>query len=125
MGLEMYAFTAPRHAITKEVDFDRGSLPEVSELHDWWKHPNLHGWMANLYYAKRGARREFNCATVILTLDDLASLEDAILNDCLPVTCGFFFGQSDGDEKDDDLEFIAKARAAIASGLAVFYDSWW
>ncbi len=24
-----------------------------------------------------------------------------------------------------DLDFIAKARAAIAAGLTVFYDSWW
>ena len=38
---------------------------------------------------------------------------------------GFFFGVSDGSEKDDDLAFIARARLAIAEGKAVYYDSWW
>jgi hypothetical protein len=46
-----------------------------------------------------------------------------ILN--LPCTAGFFFGESDGSEKHDDLQFVAKAREALAAGLTVFYSSWW
>jgi hypothetical protein len=31
----------------------------------------------------------------------------------------------DGGERDDDLAFIAKARAALAAGLTVIYFAWW
>ena len=40
-------------------------------------------------------------------------------------TCGFFFGESDGNEREDDLAFIAKARSAFEQGLSVYYTSWW
>ncbi|MBA4173813.1 MAG: phosphoglycerate kinase, partial [Hyphomicrobium sp.] len=43
----------------------------------------------------------------------------------LPPTSGFFFGESDGSEVEDDLRFIAKAREAMADGLIVYYSSWW
>jgi len=123
MGLDMYAYSAPSHAITQDVDFDTKTL-EMSELHYWRKHPDLHGWMEELYFAKGGSQ-QFNCVPVRLCLDDLLRLEQAIKNGELPDTSGFFFGDSDGSEKNDDLAFVAKAREAIASGKAVFYDSWW
>lgn len=81
--------------------------------------------MEALYRRKGGQDPEFDPATVKLTLDDLKDLELAIALDLLPVTSGFFFGASDGSERDDDLEFIAKARAAIAGGKTVFYVAWW
>ena len=124
MGLDMYAYTAPRKRVKKPVDFKTEHLPK-EELHYWRKHPNLHGWMSDLYYAKGGSDPNFNCNPVELTLADLDALEQAILNGNLPSTCGFFFGESDGTEKDDDLLFIKNARQAIAEGLAVYYDSWW
>ncbi|MGA1343720.1 MAG: hypothetical protein ACO33A_11895 [Hyphomonas sp.] len=37
----------------------------------------------------------------------------------LPPMSGFFFGESDGSQIEDDLEFVAKARDAIAAGLTV------
>ena len=43
----------------------------------------------------------------------------------LPKTTGFFFGESDGSEQEDDLEFIAKAREALAADKFVYYTSWW
>jgi len=43
----------------------------------------------------------------------------------IPDTSGFFFGDSDGTELEDDLQFITDARAEIAKGNAVVYDSWW
>jgi hypothetical protein len=60
-----------------------------------------------------------------LTAQDLDYLEDAIKTNRLPETTGFFFGATDGSEREDDLEFVAKARAAIAQGLYVYYTSWW
>lgn len=124
MGLDMYAFTAPKTAITAEVNFKLDGLPDVQEIHYWRKHPNLHGWMEDRYIAKGGTAL-FNCEPVVLTEADLDDLERAIRSGELPSTSGFFFGESDGSEFADDLAFIAAARAAIAAGKAVIYDSWW
>lgn len=104
------------------VDFE---VEEATELHYWRKHPNLHGWMERLYREKGGQDANFNCLNLQLTAEDLDRLETAIRDRTLPHTEGFFFGVSDGSEVDDDLAFIAKARDALAAGLAVFYVSWW
>lgn len=121
MGLDMYA-NATKDKPAAAVDF---KVDEVRELHTWRKHPNLHGWMRELYYAKGGSAESFNCVPVVLTTEDLDRLETAIHAGTLPDTAGFFFGDSDGTETEDDLAFIAKARAAIDEGLTVYYDSWW
>jgi len=137
MGLDMYA-----HRISfkpsKEVDFkdeiynrdEQGFLVEKediqsAELFYWRKHPDLHGWMRDLYYEKGGEGDSFNCDPVILTLEDLDRLEKDIKESRLPETDGFFFGESSPERMDGDLEFIAKARQAIQEGDTVFYDSWW
>lgn len=120
MGLDMYAMITNETPDTP-VDFKSN---DATELHYWRKHPNLHGWMQQLYFDK-GGTQEFNCVPVILTLEDIEQLEFAIVNHELPDTIGFFFGNSIGDEYDGDLAFIAKARKAIAEGYTVFYDSWW
>ena len=122
MGLDMFAYTQTEGPVD-EVDFPES--PEAVELHYWRKHPNLHGWMEQLYQDKDGVEEVFNCANVELTAADLDRLEADIKADRLPHTTGFFFGESDGTERDDDLAFIAKAREAIAAGLTVFYTSWW
>jgi len=109
------------------VDFKSDDSVEEMELHYWRKHPNLHGWMENLYYLKGGTAQSFNCVNVEVDLDDLDQLEKHIRGGQLPHTSGFFFGQSqlDEDEIKDDLEFIKDARQAIRDGLTVFYTSWW
>lgn len=81
--------------------------------------------MEKLYYAKGGRAESFNCVPVVLTLHDLDVLEADLHSGNLPDTAGFFFGESDGTEIEDDLAFIAKAREAIADGYTVYYDSWW
>lgn len=121
MGLDMYAFTLDR---TPEcpVDFRED---DGQELHYWRKHPNLHGWMEQLYRAKGGSAPEFNCVGVQLTAADLDRLEQDVRTGNLPYTTGFFFGATDGTETEDDLTFIGKARDALSAGLTVFYTSWW
>ena len=121
MGLDMYAFTTKEKPATA-VDF---KVDEVSALHTWRKHPNLHGWMQDLYYAKGGTAESFNCVPVQLTAEDLDRLETAVRTGTLPDTTGFFYGDSDGSETEDDLAFIANAREALAEGLTVYYNSWW
>lgn len=121
MGLDMYGVKT-REKIIGEVDF---SVTEAEAIHRWRKHPDLHGWMQQLYYRKGGQGKDFNCNTLLLTESDLDVLEADIRGNALPSTAGFFFGESDGTEKEDDLEFIGKARQAIREGYNVFYDSWW
>jgi hypothetical protein len=121
MGLDMYAFTTVE-PVAAAVDF---TTETATELAYWRKHPNLHGWMEQLYRAKGGTDADFNCVNVALDADDLDRLERDIRNQALPHTEGFFFGTSRLDEIDLDLAFIEKARAAIAEGKTVFYTSWW
>ncbi|MAU51656.1 MAG: phosphoglycerate kinase [Roseovarius sp.] len=121
MGLDMYAMVTDEQ-LDSEVDFK----PErPSELHYWRKHPNLHGWMEQLYFDKGGSADSFNCVCVALTVADLDRLKADIIEAGLPETCGFFFGASDGTETEDDLAFVAKARDRVKKGYTVFYDSWW
>jgi hypothetical protein len=121
MGLDMYAFTTTKTPETA-VDF---TTENATELAYWRKHPNLHGWMEQLYRAKGGTDADFNCVNVALTADDLDRLERDLRNHGLPHTEGFFFGASRPEEIERDFAFIAKARAAIAEGKTVFYTSWW
>jgi len=122
MGLDMYAMktkTTPPGPVDFELD-ER----EIEHFHGWRKHPNLHGWMEQLYYHK-GGQQKFNLQPVVLTDADLGRLERAVIAGDLPHTEGFFFGQSRGDEREGDLEFVSKAREAIAAGFTVIYGSWW
>jgi hypothetical protein len=121
MGLDMYAVTVTQKPLM-DVDFP---VTECQQLHYWRKHPNLHGWIQRLYEAKGGQDEGFNCANLRLTAEDLDALEAAIKAKALPDTTGFFFGASDGSEREDDLAFIAKARGAIAAGSYVVYSAWW
>ena len=123
MGLDMYAF-ATKAKLKNEVDFTETNL-KPEEIHYWRKHPNLHGWMQELYESKGGKSDSFNGDCVVLTEKDLNELESDIKDGSLPDTSGFFFGQTDGDEVQDDLDFVAKAREAITDGKTVYYTSWW
>jgi hypothetical protein len=140
MGLDMFAY---RIAIDAErampdvdaifTDSDSRQADDGSPLfrlidgdfYYWRKHPDLHGWMEQLYRRKGGLGNSFNCRTVRLQPDDLDALQAIVNRQALPHTTGFFFGQSSPDDRENDLAFIAKARDAIAAGDAVYYDSWW
>lgn len=124
MGLDQFAYAINNNG-------------EKEELAYWRKHPNLQGWMENLWESKgkpglpedsnpSGFGSDFNCIPLELTKDDLDNLEGAITNASLPDTVGFFFGSnSDAIYGQQDLEFVQKAREALDNGLTVCYDSWW
>ena len=122
MGLDMYAYKTKVKPET-ETDF-KGNDGDV-EIAYWRKHPNLHGWMENLYYAKGGKADTFNCVNLELTFQDIKELYEAIKTNNLPSTSGFFFGQSTHEEMETDLEFVEKALEATQSGESVYYSSWW
>lgn len=124
MGLDQYAYV---------------SSPEDSrnEIASWRKHPNLQGWMENLWNEKGQPvpeeRKEtfdgvFNCIDLELTREDLDRLEIDLVNQRVASlkTVGFFFGE-DSDEYyyEQDLAFVLKAKQEILLGNKVFYSSWW
>jgi hypothetical protein len=108
MGLDQYATARRGEAITDDEGYTY--YEDSMELAYWRKHPNLQGFMQELYYEK----------------GDLDSLEATLDNEALPETEGFFFG-SDSSEyyAEADREFIREARAAIKQGYTVVYSSWW
>ena len=121
MGLDMYAYETCEDI--PSVDFDYPASMDC--VFYWRKHPDLHGWMEELYRKKGGRQPEFNLVPVRIEGADLDALEQAVIRNALPFTTGFFFGQSHREYKADDLEFIRKARTAISAGRKVFYTSWW
>ena len=123
MGLDQYANA--RRGEAKKDEEGYTYYEDSMELAYWRKHPNLQGFMEELYREK-GGEGEFNCEDVELPLDDLASLEQTLDDEALPETVGFFFGQNSDDHyAEQDREFIVQARAAIKQGYKVVYHSWW
>ena len=141
MGLDMYAYSAARQGQQQEfydnAEFVNGELVSTKtkpkELAYWRKHPNLHGWMENLWQRKgypgldpEDTYRMFNGIELELTWEDLMELEYDIAHKALPSTSGFFFGDdSDSYYKKQDQEFIKEAKADLLCGLKVFYNSSW
>jgi len=125
MGLDQYAYRCKLESLSdKQVDFENPD--DASQFFYWRKHPDLQGWMRNLYLSKGGKDEEFNCSAVRLDLSDLTKLEDTVKKMDLPHTTGFFFGTSDGyEEVGNDLDFVKQAKQIIEDGGAVFYTSWW
>lgn len=143
MGLDMYAYVAARAGQNKEYWEDGSYDPESREwvskktvsqpveIAYWRKHPNLHGWMEQLWRSK-GAPADldddtmFNGVELELTWEDIDMLENDIKQGALPGTNGFFFGDpADDYYREDDLKFIKEARAQLFLGLKVFYNSSW
>ena len=139
MGLDMYAYSANKAGAQTEY-WDNGEVvgeefkstcTKPKEIMYWRKHPNLHGWMENLWERKGrpGAERDadmFNGIELELTWEDLMELEYDIAHKALPSTTGFFFGDdSDAYYKKQDQEFIKEAKADLLCGLKVFYNSSW
>ena len=139
MGLDQYATArkgeprkVPQTWTTTDADGNEEEVVEyynewddTIELAEWRKHPNLQGWMENLWYEK-GGEGEFNCVELEITLDDLDALEATLDEEALPETAGFFFGgNADDYYAEADREFIVQARAAIKQGYKVVYSSWW
>jgi hypothetical protein len=121
MGLDMYAYIT--NADIPDVDFKE---PDDSfPIARWRKHPNLHGWMHDLYMRKGGSDSSFNGATLRLTPDDIDELEQAINAATLPETSGFFYGEIEPEEKARDLAFIQHARNAFSRFHRLFYYAWW
>lgn len=140
MGLDQYAYVAAKAGAQAEYygdenydkdDSDPTKLSEPREIAYWRKHPNLHGWMEQLWLKRNPGILDdpdavFNGVELELTNQDIEDLELAVRHAQLPSTTGFFFGQSsDNVYLEQDLEFCRQARFELFVGLKVFYNSSW
>jgi hypothetical protein len=145
MGLDQYMYVGRSGQMNEyyegEGDYVDGEwkpkngVAKPREIAYWRKHPNLHGWMEQLWtskgrpgFSEDDADRDptFNGVELELTWQDLDELERAITHKQLPATSGFFFGnEADDHYRESDLQFIKNARAEIFLGLQVFYNSSW
>jgi hypothetical protein len=125
MTLKTFAYTTQ-----KPIDGAAFGQPEDATLIACWdEHPNLHGWMFNLYdeKVKGNIRFPYYCGQgVHLTVSDLDALEALVNEEALPDWSENPYGtQSTPEHKADDLLFIRNARKAIVEGAYVFYTSLW
>ena len=146
----MYAYVAAKEGQQREFyesaefdddakDFVNKTVEQPREIAYWRKHPNLHGWMEQLWRNKKYSVQitdasapvesdsdMFNGIEIELTAEDLDELERAVTHRQLPATRGFFFGEeADQFYHDKDLAFIKAARIEMFMGLKVFYNSSW
>lgn len=144
MGLDQYAYVALKDKAMNDYyaaeygddPATKGSVPKPREIAYWRKHPNLQGWMEQLWISKgrpNGSSGQeqnwgsgFNGIELELTWQDIEQLEQDVINRRLPSTQGFFFGDNSDDHyQQADLEFVKQAKAELFSGLRVFYNSSW
>jgi hypothetical protein len=77
----------------------------------WRKHPNLHGFIVNEF-----AEGEDEQQNIALSADNIRAIIDAVKHGALPETSGFFFGKSDGSEKDEDIKILENALKWLEGG---------
>lgn len=110
MGLDMY-LTGRKYLATRwnepakqrKEDNHRVSAVEL-DLGYWRKHPNLHGFIVKTF-----AEGKDECQEISLDKKALEAILIAINDKNLPHTDGFFFGTSDGSERDEDFKIISAA----------------
>lgn len=125
MGLDQYAI-ALEDAPDRAVDFDL-DLDESEIFFRWRKHPNLHGFIRDIYQRKGGGDWQWGefAGPVVLDKGDLDAIEKATKEGTLPVTEGFFFGQSRPEDRERTLRFVDQARTRMSLGDTIAYMSSW
>ena len=79
---------------------------KILRLGYWRKHPNLHGFIVKTF-----ADGIDNCEPIALEDTDIERIIEAVARDDLPHTEGFFFGVTDGTEKDETIRIFTAALA--------------
>ena len=131
MGLDQNAYAISRHEanLLDSQEYKDGELAIESEeeLMYWRKNADLQLWMSELAQSKGVVSDpfEFNCEKVWLTLDDIETLEEDYANGEMPCGEGKGFLWGCYDDQKQTLEFIKKAKDALASGKAVYYTCWY
>lgn len=105
MGLDMYL--EGHKFVCGNGQKDKSGYPIKNielQLGYWRKHPNLHGYIVNTF-----ADGKDECQAIELGEEEINQIIEAITEDALPPTSGFFFGASDGSEKKSDLAIFNAA----------------
>lgn len=94
------------------------------ELGYWRKHPDLHGFIVQNF------AEDDDCQPIYLDEDDLQTIIEAITQNRLPHTVGFFFGESENDDaqRSEAIEIFSKAREWLMGAdwrRSVFYQASW
>jgi hypothetical protein len=107
MGLDMYLkgdkFFASYNGNRPKEDGFEVSRHEL-QLGYWRKHPNLHGYIVQTF-----AEGKDECQDIDLSAENIEQIIKAVEDGILPPTTGFFFGASDGSEKEEDLAIFKAA----------------
>lgn len=131
MGLDMYLegrkyiWTNWEHP-EKNIKEDGFKLKgTILELGYWRKHPNLHGYIVKVF-----ADGKDECQEIELDTIALANILDAVKNDELPETSGFFFGESMPEDKKPTITIIKNALKWLETkeegvSRSVFYRASW
>jgi hypothetical protein len=98
---------------------------ELYDLGYWRKHPNLHGFIVQIF-----AGGDDSCQQIHLSADDLKTIIAAVKAKELPHTTGFFFGESDGTEWRDDISIFTNALKWLLTEQpnrwrSVYYQASW
>lgn len=97
MGLDMYLKGRRYLFREKRVEGGHPVSEVIFELGYWRKHPDLHGYIVDTF-----ADGVDECQKITLTAEDLEKIIEAVKNDKLVHTEGFFFGRSyKPGEKDE------------------------
>jgi hypothetical protein len=126
VGLDQYAYIASK----ANTEYGDDSRQDVAY---WRKHPNLQGWMEQLWVQKGKPGTIypdaiFNNIELELTWEDIDELEKDIRTDIMAKlnTTGCCFGNpSDDYYREEDLNFCVNAKAELFLGRKVFYNSSW
>ena len=109
---------------------DKSNYVQIDEINYWREHPDLHGWMEELYY-KNGGDEEFNCVDVVLNKDDVDKLVKDLFRHVNGVhsiekISGFFFGESCLEDFKEDLTYFTDLlNTTDWDNETVYYSSWW
>lgn len=115
MGLDMYLQGHCYHGGSSKKTIDDFPVKEIIlELGYWRKHPNLHGFIVSNFNDGTD-----DCQPIELGSSEIEQIIQAIENDELPPTSGFFFGTSYtpehkklyDEQKAEDIEVFRKALA--------------
>jgi hypothetical protein len=120
MGLDMFMFRSVRR------DDGGWQAKGKKELAYWRKHPNLHGYIVDEY-----AGGVDECQEIPLDVKALDDIIEAVREERLPPTTGFFFGTSRDDEEQRkmDVEALTLCKEWIEGGpegeRRVIYQASW
>ena len=123
MGLDMYLIG--QRCFTRDDGTTRQLIGERYDLGYWRKHPNLHG-----YIVREFADGIDDCREIVIGELAIRQILAAIREEQLPHTTGFYFGESDGTEKESDLAIFSEALAWLtesddqARRFVVYCASW-